>query len=335
MRVDKSVQVFGYREIPTRHGVSGPRLHDFSAHPELGEMLPGEGQIALGWIDGDQHQILTRSAEFDTMLLVLGGQARLSDERDLQVGDVVTVPAGSSYRLAVTAADGLAALAITFRADTAAETPDEDACSLATLLERNEQRVRNTSQGSMFALVDDGTLDDPAGREEFLRRIRPLSDTFQKIIVARQATCSDQAYESIFLAHLADEFGHNSLLPPDRPATPDPVMNATLSWFTHQMLVRDNAEKAVLVHLVLEAAAEAFFTKPTTKAAFASAGALDYFHAHLEDEAHKDLGAQLLTGLHPLTYRRLHRMLEDGWDMFDAMSNRLAELVRAEVHGAA
>jgi hypothetical protein len=132
-----------------------------------------------------------------------------------------------------------------------------------------------------------------------------------------------------------DEFGHNMLLPHDGlVAAPDPVMNATLAWFTHQMLVRDNAEKAVLVHLVLEAAAEAFFTKPATQDVFAAAGALDYFQAHLEDEEHKDLGARMLRGLHPATYRRLHRMLEDGWDMFDAMSNRLAELVCLEAHGA-
>ncbi len=238
-------------------------------------------------------------------------------------------------RLDVTAPDGLEALAITFARPGTNDDRSEGISSLAELIERNEERVRITSRGAMFRLVDDGTLDDPRRRTAFLRQIKAISDTFQKTITARQATCSDKTYESTFLGHYQDEFGHNTLVPCEAPELSDPVMRATLAWFTHQMLVRDNAEKAVLVHLVLEAAAEAFFTKDTTRQVFSAAGAIDYYAAHLDDDQHRDLGAQLLAGLHPLAYRRLHRTLEDGWDMFDAMGDRLAELVKLGDAGAA
>lgn len=335
MQLDNAVHVFGSREIPFRDAAGGTRFREFAAHPVLGRLLPAAGQVALVWIEGREHQIVERTVDLDTMVLVLRGTAQLCDGNPLAAGDVMTVPAASGYRFTVTAPGGLEAVAVTF-APTPAESVDpEDVSSLPALLRRNRQRIRRVSRGPMFALVDDGTLNDPAVRDEFLRRIRPLSDTFQKIIIARQATCTDHAYEFTFLQHLVDEFGHNALLPTDEVAAQaDPVMNATLAWFTHQMLVRDNAEKAVLVHLVLEAAAEAFFTKSATREVFGAAGAMDYYRAHLEDEAHKDLLAQLLAGLHPHTYRRLHRMLEDGWDMFDAMGIRLAELVRGAAAGA-
>ncbi len=343
--IKKSIHVFESREIPSQDVPSGPRHRDFSAHQTLRDLLPTTGRVALAWIEAREGDSVERSAALDTMLLVLRGGAHLADGRSLAAGDVVTIPAEGTYRLIATAPNGFEALAMTF-GRTAADTgcpedcPPEDCqeevSSLAELLERNEQRARIASRGAMFRLVDDGTLDDPKRRATFLRHLRPLSDMFQKTMIARQATCSDHTYEQTFLAHFKDEFGHNMLLPRDDVSPPpDPVMSATLSWFTHQMLVRDNSEKTVLVHLVLEGAAEAFFGNAATREVFRAAGAMDYYEAHLEDEAHKDLGAQLLAGLHPLAYRRLHRMLEDGWDMYDAMGNRLAELVRLEDVGAA
>lgn len=336
MGLNQSVHVVGSREIPSEEVTSGPRYRAFGAHEVLRSLLPDGGRFSLAWLEAGEDDIVERKVVFDTILLVFRGEARLLDGRCVAAGDVVTIPADGSYRLVVTARHGLEALAITFARSAANEDDSEGVSSLAALIERNEARVRLASQGALFRLVDDGTLDDPAKRAAFIRQLRPLSDTFQKTIIARQATCSDQAYETKFYEHFMDELGHNTLLPRDEAdATPDPVLSATLAWFTHQMLVRDNSEKAVLIHLVLEAAAEAFFSKTTTREVFRASGALDYYEAHLEDGQHKDLGAHLLAGLHPLAYRRLHRILEDGWDMFDAMGNRLAELVRLDTDGAA
>jgi len=336
MGLNQSVHVVGSREIPSGELTSGPRYRVFNAHETLRSLLPHGARFSLAWIEAAEDEVVERKVGFDTILLVFRGEAGLPDGRCVASGDVVTIPANGTYRLVVTARYGLEALVVTFARSATNDDDAEGISSLAALIERNEERVRRTSQGAMFRLVDDGTLADPGKRAAFIRQIRPLSDTFQKTIIARQATCSDHAYEGKFHEHFVDEFGHNTLLPAgETTAAPDPVMSATLSWFTHQMLVRDNAEKAVLVHLVLEAAAEAFFSKATTREVFRASGAMDYYEAHLEDGQHKDLGAQLLTGLHPLAYRRLHRVLEDGWDMFDAMGNRLAELVRLDTDGAA
>lgn len=336
MGLNQSVHVVGSREIPSEVVHTGARYRAFAAHETLRSLLPDGGRFSLAWLEAGEDEIVERTVAFDTILLVFRGEARLLDGRCVAPGDVVTIPAQGSYRLVVNARYGLEALAVTFAGSATNDDDSQGISSLAALIQRNEERVRLASQGAMFKLVDDGTLDDPAKRAAFLRQLRPLSDTFQKTIIARQATCSDQTYEAKFHEHFMDEFGHNTLLPRDDvDPTPDPVMSATLAWFTHQMLVRDNAEKAVLVHLVLEAAAEAFFSKATTREVFRASGALDYYEAHLEDGQHKDLGAHLLAGLHPLAYRRLHRILEDGWDMFDAMGNRLAELVRLDADGAA
>ncbi|GAB7141435.1 hypothetical protein AWC22_14260 [Mycobacterium riyadhense] len=205
----------------------------------LRALLPTGGRFSLAWMEAGEGEIVERSTTHDTILLVFRGAARLLGGRFIKAGDAVSIPANSVYRLAVAARDGLDALAITLGRTAAKNDDSEGVSSLAELIERNEERMRIASQGAIFQLVDDGTLNDPAKRAAFLRQIRPLSDTFQKTMIARQATCSDQAYEPTFLDHFKEEFGHNTLLPCDGPAAaPDPVVSATLVWFTHQRVSR-------------------------------------------------------------------------------------------------
>jgi hypothetical protein len=151
------------------------------------------------------------------------------------------------------------------------------------------------------------------------------------MLFQRQACCRDDEYAGTFLSHLREEIGHNELLSvaPKRRATADAVLRATSNWFCHQMLVLDNVEKAALVHLVVETAGYHFHT--LAKPVLAADVSAEYFAAHADaDDDHKDSVLQVLEGQHPQTYRRLHRIIEDGWDMFDTMTRRIVELVELE-----
>jgi hypothetical protein len=106
------------------------------------------------------------------------------------------------------------------------------------------------------------------------------------------------------------------------------VLRAMSSWFCHQMLVLDNAEKAV-VTLALETGGYYFGT--LSMPLFEGDSAQRYFDTHAEDDAHhKDLSIQLLEGLHPHTYVRLQRVLDSTWDMIDAMTSRFAYLIELD-----
>ena len=48
------------------------------------------------------------------------------------------------------------------------------------------------------------------------------------------------------------------------------------------------------------------------------------------DDDHKDSVIEQLRGLNPRTYRRLQQIVDDGWNMFDAMTRRIVHLVELE-----
>ena len=154
--------------------------------------------------------------------------------------------------------------------------------------------------------------------------IRVFSDAYQTFLFTRQATCRDEAYTDMFDEHLREELGHNRLLKVagDKRVSTDPILKATSAWFCHQMIVLDNAGKTVL-NLLLETGGYYFHT--LAKPVFESDGSAEYFDIHAEaDERHKEMGVDILAGLHPTTYRRLCRILDEGYDMLETMTRRMA-----------
>jgi hypothetical protein len=92
------------------------------------------------------------------------------------------------------------------------------------------------------------------------------------------------------------------------------------------MIVRDNAERAALMHLVLEAARDCFHSlaAPQLREHVDSS----YFDAHAEaDASHADMGARLLAGEAPRTYQKLAPIVDQGWDMMLAIVERVKQLM--------
>jgi hypothetical protein len=114
-------------------------------------------------------------------------------------------------------------------------------------------------------------------------------------------------------------------MPEDPRIATDAILKATSGWFCHQMMVLDNAGKAV-VNLVLETAGYHFHSLASP--VFRGDEGETYFDTHAEaDEHHKDIGVDLLEGLRPDTYRELYDVLESSWNMLEAVTQRIFELV--------
>jgi hypothetical protein len=108
----------------------------------------------------------------------------------------------------------------------------------------------------------------------------------------------------------------------------DAVMEAITSWFTYQMAILDNAEKAAIVHLVIENASAAYHA--CARPALAKYVNDHYFDVHVEnDSEHAAMGEALLRGLSPGTYGRLRRIVGEAWDMLGAMTDRVTEVTRS------
>jgi mannose-6-phosphate isomerase-like protein (cupin superfamily) len=323
----KTPYVVRIDEIHSSADRPGMRERSFLSDPRLREATASTGvhmravSLAAGGDSG------LRSHTEASLLIVLKGEATLGGEAEGRVcqGNVVTIPAGREYRL-LAGPQGLEALETAFARGEAKEERGEEEYSLKRLLVENEKRLRKLTSSPYFKLLEGNALASNSRRAAFRDYTRVFSDAFQKIILLRQATCANEEFGKIFSEHLREELGHNQMLTPSGEGRVfDAVLHATSSWFVHQMLMLDNAGKAI-IHLVLESGGYFFHTAASS--VFAGDQAEEYFVTHAEDDdAHRHVVLGLLEGHHPETYKRLTSVLEDAWNMLDAMTQRTVELV--------
>jgi hypothetical protein len=201
--------------------------------------------------------------------------------------------------------------------------------TLPGLLEKNEVLAAKVLANPYFRMIREGGLDSERMRGLFRDRLRVFCDAFQTFLFVRQATCEDESYKGVFAEHLLEEIGHNDLMKvTGEKRRFDAVLEATSNWFCHQMLVQDNVGKAA-IHLVLETGGDYFhnLAKPT----FDEDVSAEYFRTHAEDdERHKQMSIDLLGNQTPSTYERLDQTVVDAWNMIDAMTRRIHELVQIE-----
>ena len=312
---------------------SGLEIRPFQAHDILSQAVPEN--VALAWTFARYGQdVELRSHTTPGLLIVLQGKAELlgGARRRVEQGDVITVPSKHAYGFTSVGRQGLHAIHVAFRTDV--ERRGAKAINCDELLAQNDRRARAALKSPFFQLFRAGELSTESRRSIMREALRVFSDAFQAMLLSRQAMCRDETFQSVFDEHLQEELGHNKLLrvSGDACVTGDPILKATSAWFCHQMLVLDNAGKAV-VHLMLETAGHDFHT--LAMSVFSADESAHYFKTHAEDdERHRNLAVHLLRDQHPLTYPRLHKVLEDSWDMFDAMSSRIAKLVQQQGRGA-
>lgn len=328
-----SPQVVPRSEIPVSSDPTDVNLEvrSFVAHRVLGSMIP-RSAVSLSWTLARHGQDVSRRSHPEPgLLIVLHGHAELvgGTPRKVAAGDVITIPKHHEYGFTEIGADGLHAIHVNFHGGDPVALGD-DPPSFRSLVARNEARALAARSGPFFQLLTSSALRHEGSRNMFREALRVFSDAFQRMLFTRQAVCHDEAYGQAFEEHFREELGHNTLLKVqgDPRATMDPVLRATASWFPHQMLTLDNGGRAI-VHLVLETAGEDFHA--LAKPVLSDDVSADYFAEHaMLDENHKEIALRLLEGQHPENYRRLEALLEETWDMFDAMTKRIAVLVELE-----
>jgi hypothetical protein len=304
-------------------------VQQFVRHELLASVL-ANSDVALNWLRLQSGQEAgLRPNPTPGLLIVLEGEAELGGDGSgaLEQGDVVTLPEGGSYALASRGARGLQALQLTF-IDQARVAPAHR--SFDTLLARNELRAQIALNNPFFLMLREGALLTERKRATLCEGARVFADAFQSLLLLRQGMCHDQEYVAVFYDHLREELGHNLLLrvPERSPVLEDARLKAVSVWFSHQMLILDNVEKAV-VNLVLETAG--YYLGVLAAPLFAGKEGAEFFHTHAgADAEHKSLGLGLMQEQTPAAYERLHGVLDSSWNMLEAMTTRIATLTREE-----
>jgi quercetin dioxygenase-like cupin family protein len=322
-------------------------LKDFRKHPVLGDFLPESARLAMSWVRLTPGEMLEPHVHpIASMIIVATGRGHtLGDlETDFGDGDVIVIPSGRHHGFVGAGEAGFWALSIQFEERGLYERPqaplvkfhaeappvghEGSSSSLELLLRRNEEFCAQHRDNPLFALVLGGRLEDEARRRRFLACVQAWSNWFQRAMLLRSALTADVRFSGLFREHLDEEYGHDRLLARERGSDEfvwDPILEAASSWFASSMLTLDNAEKAVLVHMVLEAASSTFMAE--AQPVLDSYGAMSYFSLHNEaDDDHVAMAEDVLRGLPAKTYQRLFTVQEQGWQMLNALCARIAEL---------
>ncbi len=328
----QQVQVVPQREIPLNDVISPGNRRDFNQHALLSNFLPSLHKLAFSWIIlRSSEQIKMHPSAKASMLIVCQGKAKLLEntlERNITAGDTILLSPQYNCDIKTEIGQDLVAVLLQFPAKKTATLP-EYALSFEGLIQHNEARMQRILTNPYFTLLksDNKVLDNPKARQKFLDSIQIFSDFFQHILFIRQGTCQDPAYHSLFLKHLQEELGHDELLAArsHKHRNHDPILHATSMWFCNQMIILDNLEKTALVHLVLELSGTYYHEMAKKKL---GREAPDYYEVHTEvDDIHAQMGADLLRGQPAEVYRRLHNVIDKGWSMLDAMTQRVAHIV--------
>ncbi len=200
--------------------------------------------------------------------------------------------------------------------------------TLDALMQHNDARLDAFREHRFFSMLADDTFASPDERRVLLACVRRFNLNFQRLIFIRQGLCEDPRFYGPFLQHLSEEIGHDALLSGQGIPEPidDTLFEAILAWFNYQMLVLDNVEKAALMHLVIEEAGDHVLT--LLSARMRTYVDSPYFDVHAElDAGHAGMAGELLAEQTSATYQRLKLIADRGWDMMEAMFERVAQLV--------
>ncbi len=200
--------------------------------------------------------------------------------------------------------------------------------SFEELIKYNEKLFQLFTQRPFFLMIKENSELSLIKRQRFLNCVQVFSNEFQKVMFARQASCVDKKYLPTFTKHFEEELGHDDLLMQRKniKTEKDAVLTASSSWFVWQMFVRDNIEKVVLVHLVLELSGD--FYHELAKEHFEGDVDSDFFSIHAEaDEFHANMGVDLLVDLSDENYKQLKDVVKQSWQMLTVMVDRTYKIV--------
>lgn len=271
-----------------------------------------------------------------TMVIVCKGTGKVTGAVDAEVreGDIVAIPANEVHGFVGTG-NGFVALSLQFTGTGLYEDVENAKVTfsispvLSELKRENEHRIVSYIQIPFFDLLTDGALSDEQSCRRFKGLLKLWSKDFQRLLFFRMATTIDPDHLAIAKDHFKEEFEHDELIHSQLEPEWDAVLNACFSWFRQAFINGTDSEKAVLMHLVLECAADEFHSR-AVEAQDVSEDA-KYFEVHaLHDSDHAELADKVLERVPEAELPGLINVLNQGWDVLELMLNRISELVREQ-----
>lgn len=308
----------------------------FTGSGVLADFLPAGMPTAMSWVNLARGEEIAAHRHGESGLVMVAdgtGEVFGDMEAPLLPGDMVLVMPGDLHGFRAVG-DGFWGVSVQFSGATIYEDAaaprvvfESDALSpIDRLLSRNAECIEAYRGSALMRLVEDDIIRIPRVREALLDCLQTWSDYFQLLLHLRVALTESSEHKRVALDHLAEEIGHNDNLRAQRERDGrqpwDAVMQSAMGWFKQAMLTGTDAERTLLIHLVLESSGEVFHA-----AASPVFGDMDHFRQHGEDDgAHAEYGVELLRNLEAAELVALMDVLENGWKMMMVLCDRMASL---------
>ncbi len=288
-------------------------LRDFQWNSHLKKFFPPNSEFSISWVRLQKDEVLPKHKHpIQTMMIFHRGSGEMLGDSPgpVQEGDVVVVPPGKEHGF-VGGPDGLYAFSIQFGAGlyTNPEQPRVmfSHSKLAELKKYNEQCLEKLLQRPFFNLFIDGSLNDSKLLQRYINCMAVWSNVINTPLPIR-TEAQYNVQQGFF----------------------DPMLESLVHWFAYQILVLDYAEKALIVHWVIEPMAQHYHD--LVKAVFSGKMYKHQFDLHFRFADKLIFSEENLRDLSQAEYHRLKEVLILAWSALEAMLDRIFELMKEERH---
>lgn len=337
---ERELRVIKRKELPAIHEaiVNGERhslgeVRNFSGSEILRNKFPDF--FSCAWVKLDSgEELLPHEHTEESMIILTEGEGQFSAQHEfpLKAGDILYVPPGSPHGFKTQ--QSFWALSIQFNTSSLYEEKDAPRVQFLdpyeSLLNKNIRLAQRVQKNNPIFQISRKEISQASKKTMLLDCLQVMSNHFQQLMLLRAGLCSSQKYKSVFLEHLLEELGHDRDLEQER-AKPellwDPILHASCSWFVGKNFVFDNAERLIMVQMVLEKCATMFYGH------FADLLGEEFRSEHVSkhldaDEGHELMGISLLKEEPRHRFDGYGKLLEESWSILELFLRRTAELVR-------
>lgn len=317
-------------------------VKDFRKHDDIARFLPEIPQrISFSWVRLLPCEVLAvHSHPTATFILVCDGEGYFTGDLTgrMRAGSAVMVPSNCYHGFCGAGKKGFWAVSIQFE-----DLGLYEDTSNARVSFKNEEIFRPNPMNLLldaqnffmddfaknnyfFEFLKSDDINQNSVMSKFLDNVQHFSNHFQKILKARVECSISDVEKKLAIEHLEEEKDHDVNLARFRGnpnlTKADIEIEDLLNWFEASMRTDSDAEKIVLMHLVLEGSGELAHSAVYEVTKDMPVGKHFLLHQE-EDDGHLQMGIDALSEMSDLNIEALLTKLITGW----AKLNRLCELV--------
>lgn len=315
-------------------------VKDFRKNDIISRFLPESPErTSFSWVRLLPGEVLSvHSHPTASLILICSGVGYFTGDISgrLSAGSTVIVPPDCFHGFCGAGEEGFWALSIQLESTGLYENQENPRVlfnnkknrrdSMEILLRAHDFFMEDYKDNNFFSFLESEDALNPNIFSRFLDNLQYFSHAFQNIIKTRLENAESAIEYNLALKHLEEEKDHDVNFSKYRGNPKieniDNEIKAIGQWFCDEMKEKGDAEKIVLMHLVLEGSGELAHKEVYKVTRDTPVGKHFLLHQE-EDEDHLQMGVDALKKMNNLAIEPLLTSLIAGWSKM----NRLCELM--------